>query len=87
MAAQILDGNQVAGKIKSSLASTIKDWQESGYKRPTLAVVLVGDDPASSIYVKGKERDCQEVGIESKTYRLPNAIKQEAIEDLLEELN
>ena len=87
MAAQILDGNQVAGKIKYELASTIKDWQESGYKRPTLAVVLVGDDPASSIYVKGKERDCQEVGVESKSYRLPKTIEQEAIEDLLDELN
>ena len=87
MAAQILDGNHVAGKIKSELASTIKDWKRSGFKRPTLAVVLVGDDPASSIYVKGKERDCQEVGIESKSYRLPKTIKQEAIEDLLGELN
>ena len=87
MGAQILDGNYVAGKIKSELASTIKDWKESGYKRPTLAVVLVGDDPASSIYVSGKERDCQEVGIESKSYRLPKTIEQQAIEDLLDELN
>ena len=87
MAAKTLDGNQVASKIKSELASTIKQWQKSGYKRPTLAVVLVGNDPASNVYVKGKERDCEEVGIESKSYRLPNTIEQEAIEDLLDELN
>ena len=87
MAAKILDGNEVASKIKAELASTIKRWHASGYKRPTLAVVLVGHDPASNVYVKGKERDCEEVGIESKSYRLPDTIDQEAIERLLDELN
>ena len=87
MAAKILDGNEVASKIKAQLASTIKRWHASGYKRPTLAVVLVGHDPASNVYVKGKERDCEEVGIESKSYRLPDTIEQEAIEGLLDELN
>ena len=84
MTAQILMA--IMSLVKSSLnSSTIKDWKRSGYKRPTLAVVLRRRSRIT--YVKGKERDCQEVGIESKSYRLPKTIEQQAIEDLLDELN
>ena len=87
MTAQILDGNALAKSIRQRLRSVIADWTKRGFRPPGLAVILVGDDPASAIYVKGKRRDCEEVGIYSKALQLDANIDQAALEDHIDDLN
>ena len=68
MAATILDGNKIAAEIRAEVAAEVKEMTAAGV-RPGLAVVLVGHNPASEIYVRGKVKSCDEVGIYSeKTY-------------------
>ena len=83
MAAIIMDGKALAAKVKSQVA------EEAGKlsRKPGLAVVLVGEDPASQVYVAGKERDCAECGIESFGYRLPAETSQEELLGLIRRLN
>ena len=66
MAATILDGNKIAAEIRAEVASEVKDMTAAGI-RPGLAVILVGHNPASEIYVRGKVKSCEEVGIYSET--------------------
>jgi len=63
--AQLIDGKALAGRIRTKLKHKISDWVEQGNPRPGLAVILVGADPASSVYVRNKIKACEEVGIES----------------------
>ena len=63
--AQLIDGKALAGRIRTKLKHKINDWVEQGNPRPGLAVILVGADPASSVYVRNKIKACEEVGIES----------------------
>ncbi len=79
----ILDGKVLAKKIKENLKDVIA---ESG-KKVSLAVVLVGEDPASCIYVRNKTNDCREVGIESLEYKLPETTTQEELMSLIDKLN
>lgn len=65
MTAQLLDGKALAAKIRQQIAATITARKAEGLKQPGLAVILVGDDPASEIYVRNKRRACEEVGIQS----------------------
>lgn len=81
--AKILDGRAIAASIRSNLAKEIA----SGNKAPGLAVILVGHDPASEMYVKTKQRACFEVGIFSECYRLPETVDQSALEKLINTLN
>ena len=67
MSAGILDGKALAGRIKEELRCKCGRLARA----PQLAVVLVGDDPASAIYVRNKERDCRECGIDCRDHRLP----------------
>jgi methylenetetrahydrofolate dehydrogenase (NADP+)/methenyltetrahydrofolate cyclohydrolase len=83
MGAMILDGKPVAAAAKAEVASEIKKMS----KPPGLATVLVGDDPASHTYVRGKRRDAEEVGMVSIHHHLPASVSQRAIEDLIDELN
>ncbi|MEX0698334.1 MAG: bifunctional methylenetetrahydrofolate dehydrogenase/methenyltetrahydrofolate cyclohydrolase FolD [Acidimicrobiia bacterium] len=83
MGAMILDGKPVAAAAKAEVASAIKKMS----KPPGLATVLVGDDPASHTYVRGKRRDVEEVGMVSIHHHLPASVSQRAIEDLIGELN
>lgn len=83
MSAGILDGKALAGRIKEELRGKCGHLARA----PQLAVVLVGDDPASAIYVRNKERDCRECGIDCRDHRLPADITQEALLDLIRELN
>ena len=78
-----IDGRALAAKVKSQVAA------EAGKlsRKPGLAVVLVGEDPASQVYVAGKERDCAECGIESFGYRLPAETSQEELLGLIRRLN
>lgn len=83
MSAGILDGKALAGRIKEELRCKCGHLA----RVPRLAVVLVGDDPASAIYVRNKERDCRECGIDCRDHRLPAGTTQEALLALIRELN
>ena len=71
MAAQIIDGNAIAKSIRAELTKVVDEWQALGHRQPGLAVILVGNDPASEVYVKGKRRDCEQVGVHSTALHLP----------------
>ena len=83
MSAGILDGKALAGRIKEELHCKC----ERLARAPRLAVVLVGDDPASAIYVRNKERDCRECGIDCRDHRLAADTTQEALLALIRALN
>ncbi|MEZ7819216.1 MAG: bifunctional methylenetetrahydrofolate dehydrogenase/methenyltetrahydrofolate cyclohydrolase FolD [Pseudomonadales bacterium] len=87
MTAQILDGNALAKSIRSDLKADIEQWREQGFRIPGLAVILIGNDPASEVYVNGKRRDCEEVGLHSEAQRLPVTITQAELEDRIAVLN
>lgn len=83
MAATVLDGKLVASEVKEEVRVTVS---QLGYQ-PGLATVLVGDDPASHSYVRGKRRDAEEVGIRSVHHELDSSITQTELEDLIDTLN
>ena len=87
MTAQILDGNVLATRVRKRLQNIVARWKKQGYRQPGLAVILVGNDPASAIYVKSKRRDCEEVGVYSKTLHLDAAIDQAELEAHIDDLN
>lgn len=87
MTAQILDGNALAKSIRSDLKTDIAQWQKDGFRAPGLAVILVGNDPASEVYVKGKRRDCEEVGLHSEAQHLPDSVTQTELEERIAALN
>ncbi|RMH97351.1 MAG: bifunctional 5,10-methylene-tetrahydrofolate dehydrogenase/5,10-methylene-tetrahydrofolate cyclohydrolase, partial [Calditrichaeota bacterium] len=70
MTATILDGKAVAGRIREEVAAEVSRLQAQG-QAPGLAVILVGEDPASRVYVRNKARACEQVGIHSLTRHLP----------------
>ncbi len=86
MAATILDGNKIAAEIRAEVASEVKEMASAGL-RPGLAVVLVGHNPASEIYVRGKVKSCEEVGIYSEKLTPPDTISTEELLDLVLQLN
>ena len=87
MTAQLLDGNALAKQIRAELAVETADFIENNGAVPALAAVLVGDDPASHVYVRNKRRDCEEVGIRSSLHRLPATATQEELLTLIARLN
>lgn len=87
MSARVLDGRAVAARIRAEVRRRVEERVRSGLPRPGLATVLVGDDPASHVYVRMKRKACQEVGIESFPYELPADAPQEEIEALIHQLN
>ena len=86
MSAEIIDGKQIAANLRAELAADTAKLTESGVT-PGLAVVLVGEDPASISYVTAKERDCEKVGIYSRDIRLPADTAEKALLKLISELN
>ncbi len=86
MSAKILDGKVLAKKIKQNLKADVLDLKSRNIK-PGLAVIIVGNDPASRIYVNWKKNDCAEVGIESFEYVLDEGAKEEELVGLINELN
>jgi len=87
MSAQIIDGKATAESIRKTVAERVQARKDAGKRVPGLAVVLVGSDPASQVYVKHKRKDCEEVGIESKAYDLPASTSQGELLSLIDELN
>ena len=70
MAAQILDGKSIAANIQEEISEEVVDFIENNSFTPCLAAVLVGEDPASEVYVRNKQRACERVGITSQLHRL-----------------
>jgi methylenetetrahydrofolate dehydrogenase (NADP+)/methenyltetrahydrofolate cyclohydrolase len=84
--AQILDGKVVAAKVQAAVADGVGAMRAQGV-RPTLAVVLVGEDPASKVYVGGKRRACQALGIEARDHLFPQGLAEPDLLALIRELN
>ncbi len=87
MTAKIIDGNAVAEQLRAEVGAEVKARLEAAKSRPGLATVLVGDNPASQVYVKSKHRASAEVGIESFGFELPATAAQKEVEDLVRKLN
>ncbi|MGQ3887696.1 bifunctional methylenetetrahydrofolate dehydrogenase/methenyltetrahydrofolate cyclohydrolase FolD [Legionella sp. CNM-1927-20] len=87
MKAILLNGRQLASKLRTAVAQEISARKRASITPPALAVILVGDDPASEIYVTNKRRACEEAGITSVAFNLPENTKEEKLIDLIQELN
>ena len=87
MAAGIIDGKAIAQEVRAEVADEVAAWVRAGHDAPGLATVLVGDDPASAVYIAGKQKASAEVGIEGFDHRLPADTSHDEVERLLEELN
>lgn len=87
MAAKIIDGKALAASLRKEIAAEIQQRSTQGLKQPGLAVILVGEDPASHIYVRNKRLACDEVGIKSFYYQLPSNTEEEEIIELIQQLN
>jgi methylenetetrahydrofolate dehydrogenase (NADP+)/methenyltetrahydrofolate cyclohydrolase len=86
MTGRLIDGKAVAARVREGVTRRVEELVDRGI-RPCLAVVLVGDDPASAVYVRMKGRDCREVGIETRDDHLPADSSQEELMALVEEMN
>jgi len=86
-AAKILDGNHVSTALIKNVRQSVEASVAAGGRRPGLAVVLVGSDPASSIYVNAKRRDCERAGIVARDFDLDETTSQEELLDLVDDLN
>ena len=87
MAAQLIDGKAVAETLINRVREGVDARVAAGKRAPALAVILVGDDPASGIYVKNKKRSCEKAGIRSLAYDLPGSTSQEALLAIIDQLN
>ena len=87
MSAKLLDGKAVARKIRTELAVSVVEFIENNGMVPTLAAILVGEDPASEVYVRNKRKACDQVGMESQLHRLPQDADQESLLELIARLN
>ncbi|AVP98722.1 bifunctional methylenetetrahydrofolate dehydrogenase/methenyltetrahydrofolate cyclohydrolase FolD [Ahniella affigens] len=87
MTARILDGKRIADEILDELAQRVRARRKAGLPRPGLAVVLVGDDPASSVYVRNKRRACQHVGFHTLDFDLPATVSGTELYALIDRLN
>lgn len=87
MTAQLIDGKAQAETIRHSIQRRVQARTDAGLRAPGLAVVLVGNDPASEVYVAHKRKDCEQVGIISKAYDLPATTQQSELLELIDTLN
>ena len=87
MRAEVIDGKAIAAQVRSETRASVQAWTDGGGARPGLATVLVGEDPASAVYVANKQRACREVGIEGFAHDLPADATQDEVQDLLHALN
>jgi methylenetetrahydrofolate dehydrogenase (NADP+)/methenyltetrahydrofolate cyclohydrolase len=87
MAADIIDGKAIAQEVRAEVREQVRAWTDAGHDAPGLATVLVGDDPASAIYVGGKQRASAEVGIRGFDHRLAHDVPHAEVEALLRELD
>jgi methylenetetrahydrofolate dehydrogenase (NADP+)/methenyltetrahydrofolate cyclohydrolase len=87
MSAVLLDGKQLAKEIQTEIAERVAGFKQQSGVTPCLAAVLVGSDPASEVYVRNKQRACERVGMESRLFRLESQITEEALLELVSQLN
>jgi methylenetetrahydrofolate dehydrogenase (NADP+)/methenyltetrahydrofolate cyclohydrolase len=87
MAAKIIDGKTIAQQVRSEVAEKVKARTAAGKRAPGLAVVLVGSNPASQIYVGSKRKACEEVGFVSRSYDLPETTSEAELLELIDTLN
>lgn len=87
MTARILDGKAIAKQIEAELIEQVADFVENNAVTPCLAAVLVGEDPASQVYVKNKRLACERVGIDSRLHKLPAATSEVELLELVAQLN
>src|SRR5690554_4814901 len=87
MTAKLIDGNARAKAIRETIKQRVQTRLDNDLRAPGLAVILVGNDPASEVYVSHKRKDCEQVGIISKAFDLPSSTKQQELLNLIDELN
>lgn len=87
MTAQIIDGKTIAAELKQKIKAATQMRLATGKRRPGLAVVLLGDNPASQVYVGSKRRSCEEVGFKSESFDLPETTSEQELLDLITQLN
>jgi methylenetetrahydrofolate dehydrogenase (NADP+)/methenyltetrahydrofolate cyclohydrolase len=87
MTAKLIDGKAIAANLRQQIAQRVTERREQGLRTPGLAVILVGSDPASQVYVSHKRKDCEEVGFISRAYDLPSETTQTELTDLIDSLN
>jgi methylenetetrahydrofolate dehydrogenase (NADP+) / methenyltetrahydrofolate cyclohydrolase len=87
MTATLIDGKAVSQQVRAEVRHEVEAWVAGGGQRPGLATVLVGEDPASTVYVRNKQKACAEVGIEGFAHNLPADSTQEQVVELLAQLN
>ena len=86
MAAQLIDGKAIAQEVRAEVKREVADWVAEGHEAPGLATVLVGDDPASALYVGNKQKASAEVGIQGFDHRLPQDAPHDEVEGILRDL-
>ncbi len=83
----LLDGKSLSEKIREDIKKEVESYTKLGYRKPSLAVVLVGNDPASKVYVENKRKACEKANIESLLFHLPENTQTAELLDLIAELN
>jgi methylenetetrahydrofolate dehydrogenase (NADP+)/methenyltetrahydrofolate cyclohydrolase len=86
MSAELISGKEISAEIRGELKQKVADLQAKG-KTPGLVVILVGEDPASQVYVNNKEKACHEIGITSEVLRLPDTTAQEELLNIIQKYN
>jgi methylenetetrahydrofolate dehydrogenase (NADP+)/methenyltetrahydrofolate cyclohydrolase len=87
MSAEILDGKTVAAEVRARVAAAVSARVQAGKRAPGLAVVLVGENPASQVYVRNKRKACAEVGFHSELHELPASVSQQGLLEVVDALN
>ena len=87
MGAKLIDGKKIAGQIRNEVSSGVLEMKRKHDIEPGLAVILVGDDPASAVYVRNKERDANAVGMNGAIFNLPDNVSEEDLLSLVHQLN
>ena len=87
MTAQLIDGKKIAGDLLLDIKKKISDRENDGIRRPCLAVILIGDNPASEVYVRNKKIACEKVGIKSISMDLKNDVSEDEVLTLVNKLN
>ena len=87
MTAQLIDGKKISQQILQDIAERVQQRINNQLRRPCLAVVLVGEDPASAVYVRNKKRACETTSFESRSYELPAQTSEEELLTLIDEMN
>ena len=87
MSAVIMDGKAISKEIQAEIAAEVATFTKQSGITPCLAAVLVGDDPASEVYVRNKHRACERVGIKSQMHKLPASTTEEELLSLIDSLN